>query len=151
MSIKVRGLNPDETFCCSKKDFLKVFGSVDEAFTVYFGGLGIYSRDEVKNGDKRPCVRKGYNDPSHYILMGMTLEREADQWGDIGFAWFTILKKEYYSEEKRQRFVKEMLPKIYELYKKYRGNKILEETEYGRYRMSVAMVGDKFVIEESIT
>ena len=151
MSIKVRGLNPDETFCCSKKDFLKVFGSVDEAFTVHFGGLALYSRDGVKNGDKRPCIRKGYNDPSHYILMGMTLEREADQWGDIGFAWFTILKKEYYSEEKRQRFVKEMLPKIYELYKKYRGNKILEETEYGRYRMSVAMVGDKFVIEESIT
>ena len=151
MSIKVRGLNPDETFCCSKKDFLKVFGSVDEAFTVHFGGLALYSRDGVNNGDKRPCIRKGYNDPSHYILMGMTLEREADQWGDIGFAWFTILKKEYYSEEKRQRFVKEMLPKIYELYKKYRGNKILEETEYGRYRMSVAMVGDKFVIEESIT
>ena len=151
MSIKVRGLYPDETFCCSKKDFLKVFGSVDEAFTVHFGGLALYSRDGVKNGDKRPCIRKGYNDPSHYILMGMTLEREADQWGDIGFAWFTILKKEYYSEEKRQRFVKEMLPKIYELYKKYRGNKILEETEYGRYRMSVAMVGDKFVIEESIT
>ena len=151
MSIKVRGLNPDETFCCSKKDFLKVFGSVDEAFTVHFGGLALYSRDGVKNGDKRPCIRKGYNDPSHYILMGMTLESEADQWGDIGFAWFTILKKEYYSEEKRQRFVKEMLPKIYELYKKYRGNKILEETEYGRYRMSVAMVGDKFVIEESIT
>ena len=151
MSIKVRGLNPDETFCCSKKDFLKVFGSVDEAFTVHFGGLALYSRDGVKNGDKRPCIRKGYNDPSHYILMGMTLEREADQWGDIGFAWFTILKKEYYSEEKRQRFVKEMLPKIYELYKKYRGNKILEETEYGRYRMSVAMVGDKSVIEESIT
>ena len=151
MSIKVRGLSPDETFCCSKKDFLKVFGSVDEAFTVHFGGLALYSRDGVKNGDKRPCIRKGYNDPSHYILMGMTLEREADQWGDIGFAWFTILKKEYYSEEKRQRFVKEMLPKIYELYKKYRGNKILEETEYGRYRMSVAMVGDKFVIEESIT
>ena len=151
MSIKVRGLNPDETFCCSKKDFLKVFGSVDEAFTVHFGGLALYSRDGVKNGDKRPCIRKGYNDPSHYILMGMTLEREADQWGDIGFAWFTILKKEYYSEEKRQRFVKEMLPKIYELYKKYRGNKILEETEYGRYNMSVAMDGDKFVIEESIT
>ena len=34
MSIKVRGLNPDETFCCSKKDFLYFFGSVDEAFTV---------------------------------------------------------------------------------------------------------------------
>ena len=50
MSIKVRGLNPDETFCCSKKDFLKVFGSVDEAFTVHFGGLALYSRDGVKNG-----------------------------------------------------------------------------------------------------
>ena len=120
MSIKVRGLNPDETFCCSKKDFLKVFGSVDEAFTVYFGGLGIYSRDEVKNGDKRPCVRKGYNDPSHYILMGMILEKEADRRGHIGFASINILKKAYYSEERRQRFVKEMLPKIYELYKKNR-------------------------------
>ena len=151
MSIKVRGLNPDETFCCSKKDFLKVFGSVDEAFTVHFGGLALYSRDGVKNGDKRPCIRKGYNDPSHYILMGMILEKEADRRGHIGFASINILKKAYYSEERRQRFVKEILPKIYELYKKYRGNKILEETEYGRYRMSVAMVGDKFVIEESIT
>ncbi len=151
MSIKVRGLNPDETFCCSKKDFLKVFGSVDEAFTVHFGGLALYSRDGVKNGDKRPCIRKFYNDPGNYVLMGVVLKREKDALGHIGFAYINILKKSNYSEEKRQKFVKEMLPKIYELYKKYRGNKILEETEYGRYNMSVAMVGDKFVIEESIT
>lgn len=150
MSIKVRGLNSDETFCCSKKEFKSIFGTIDEDFSVYFGDLPVFSRDEVKNGDKRKSVRQGYNNPEKYVLLGMMIFREKDEFGHIGFMWFSILKKAHYSETQRQKFLKKALPKIYDLYKKYKGNRILEESEFGRYELEVVMVGDEFIFNENI-
>ena len=60
------------------------------------------------------------------------------------------MKKAHYSETQRQKFLKKALPKIYDLYKKYKGNRILEESEFGRYELEVVMVGDEFIFNENI-
>lgn len=47
MFIKNRGLNTNETYCCTKKDVKAVF--CEENLNVYFGYSNIHSRNEVEN------------------------------------------------------------------------------------------------------
>ena len=148
MSFRVRRLNPDETFCCSKHDVISVFGKIDESFTVDFGYISTFSRDGAKNGDKRASVRKGFNDPKCYALIGMEIGK-SDFMG-LGFLAFYILKKSYYSDKQRQKFVKEILPEVYSLFKKYKEKAINNEIGFRRYYLEVFMNGDNFIFQEKI-
>ena len=149
MSFRVRRLNQDETFCCSKQDVIRVFGKIDESFTIDFGYISTYSRDETKNGDKRLCVRKGFNNPECYGLVDMEIGKS--DFAGLGFLAFHILKKSHYSNAQKQKFVKEALPKIHLLFEKYMRKAVKDEDGFRRYYLEVIMKDAEFIFKERIT
>lgn len=139
MIIKRRGLNPNETYCCTIRDVKQVFGKAD--IQVYFG-YNICRKE--KDNRKYYQSNKNFND---MLILKMKVCKETFQptisnWHYYSSIRFFILKKEAYNEVAYKKFIKEVLPKIYEKYEEHKYDNPFEKK--GVYSVLVGYDGENF-------
>ncbi len=133
MIIKRRGLNPNETYCCTIRDVKQVFGKAD--IQVYFG----YNicRKEKDN-------RKYYQSNKKFdeiLVASMSLFNSTFYNEMYWIMHFFILEKKEYNENAYNKFIKEALPKLYKLYEQHKEDNPYEK---GAYSVVVGYDGERF-------
>lgn len=115
MTIKMRGLNPNETYCCTKRDLKAVFKETD--IDVYFGYS--ISRQEMQN-NKTYRIDKKNNDRIAVSMM-VGKKRELPEGITMGASLrFFILDKNSFTEKNREIFRAKVLPKLYDIYQEHK-------------------------------
>lgn len=145
--IKIRGLNPNETYCCTKQDVLRFFDNAED-MSIDFGYSGFQSRNEKRDGylNRRSCEKQFkviarmdiYDKGGINLLSGKT------------FLSFYILNKEDFVSELIQKFKIQMLPQLFQLYSKYKNSDIISQSEMGIYTAEVVWHGENLIIKEKL-
>lgn len=144
MRSKIRGLNPNETYCCTKEDVKAYFNNED--IDVYFG-IFSFSRKEEENSRKYR-INKKCND---IIIAKMVVHKRCiNKLGsDSGSSLkFFILNKITYPQELRLKFVTEVLPKLKEIYEKHKDDDI--KVNRGALSVTIGLNKEQFNFYESI-
>lgn len=140
MTIKLRALNLNETYICTKKELKSVFKNAD--LDVYFGTC-MQSREEEKNNFfYRP--NRGCKDR---IVANLIVGKDRICVNNISLGSclkFYILKRDGYTDELHSLFVDDVLPKLFDLYNKYK------DREQEIYCITVGLNNGKFIFYKSI-
>ena len=142
MRIQSKGLNPNETYCCTQKDVKSFFGDTD--IEIFFGIFNI-SRNESLNSEKyRP--HKTCDDR---IIAKMVLHKrtiDCNGYNASPYISFFIMDKKGYTSEMRLKFISEVLPKLRELYDEH----ISGIDDNGTFAVTVGIKEMHFNLYESI-
>lgn len=144
MRTEIRGLNPNETYCCTKEDVKAYFNKED--IDVHFGILNL-SRKEEENSRKYRLNKKC----TDIIIAKMVVhKRYINEFGsDSGsYLSFFILNKITYPQELRLKFVSEVLPKLKEIYEKHKDDDI--KANRGALSITIGLNKEQFNFYESI-
>lgn len=115
MTIKMRGLNPNETYCCTKRELKAVFKETD--IDVYFGYS--ISRQELQNNKAYSIDKK--SDDRIVASMMVGKERALPEGIMMGSSLrFFILDKKSFTEKDREIFGTEVLPKLHSIYQEHK-------------------------------
>ena len=122
MIIKSRALNKNETFCCSKNDIKKIFGASEIlANFAYYGG---------RHFEKDKRFYKGIM-PKGQMIAELSFSNVTHQVDDYTvLPWtinFYVLKKEEYPQELHEKFVSDILPKLFEKFQKHESERYKQE------------------------
>lgn len=142
-SIKIQGLNPNEIYCCDKRDVVQYFVEEEqEDLFIVFGG-GVMSRKESKNNE---YYYKQYNVKGR-VVFWLSVDNINSSLKKFVFLHAYILNRDEESEEIRTRFSNEVLPKLYSIYQNVKASAPLK-TDYGRFNAIVSYHEKKFAIKE---
>ncbi len=141
---EVRGLNSNETYCCSPKEVKSLFKN--EKIDIHFGYS--LSRNPVKNSKYYLSEKKKNCIAVAYIRVFRPYKSVRNSWEDYSWAGFFILHKSMYTEELREEFRTKVLPYMKEFYDKHKDDDCTDANVGAAY-LAVAIENDKFVFEET--
>lgn len=140
MKIKIRGLNDNETYCCSPDELKALFKG--ENIDMYFG-LQI-SRNPLKNSTHYRVSKKSNNIVILNICSFKAFEGEG--WLVTPIANFFILHKDIYTNEMREEFRMSILPAMKRFYGEHKND--VYNNDNGAAKMVISMnSNDEFIIE----
>jgi hypothetical protein len=132
-------INKGETYCCSLKDIKQFFGNTDTNLSFSYAEGSKFNPKHFAFGRKiSKYVRDNISGKVVcHFLMGT---RNADPWFS-----FHVMKESECSEELRQKFVAECLPKLYDFYQKHFNDQSILRKEY---LMLIEFKDTMFIIHE---
>lgn len=143
MRTQIKGLNPNETYCCTKEDVKSFFSDAD--IKVIFGLYNMSRNERVNSKQYSP-----YKNCSDRIIARMVVHKRCVRFGleSCSYLSFFILNKEGYSEELRLKFVTEILPKLKEIYEKHKNDEYIEK--HGAFNVTIGLKESNFNLYESV-
>lgn len=143
MRTRIKGLNSNETYCCTKEDVKIFFGDAD--IDIYFGVFNM-SRNEKENSIQyRPNKNCDDRIIAHMVVCKRYLSRHGLELNS--YLSFFIMNKEGYSDGLRLQFVTEILPKLKELYEKHKEDDLQGKE---RFNVTIGLKNDCFNLYASM-
>lgn len=114
MGVKYRKLNSDETYCCTKNDITTIFNKAD--IDINFGYMGF--RDSKYNSTYK---NKKHAKQGGILLLTMVLRNNYELLGIPIKSSISIyiIKKNDFNQKLEDKFKKDILPKMFDLYESY--------------------------------
>lgn len=132
MKIKMRKLNPNESYCCSLSEIKSIFQK--DSIRIYMGRQ--QSRDEIVNSD---LVRPNKTIKGMILAQIRVCAKRINRFGlqNSSYVNLYILNKSDFSDSLHKKFLEEVLPVLKKFYDTYKDTNVKEMDRAPRLTVSL--------------